>query len=110
MCHGAGGLAAHYRFGALTGGADIMIGLLFIALSFVGTSSMLSLVPAGILGALLAFAGIELLMNSINTDMVVVTAATGIVTLLVNPTIGLLAGIVVYAAIKLVKKDKTPQG
>ncbi len=110
MCHGAGGLAAHYRFGALTGGADIMIGLLFIALSFVGTSSMLAMVPAGILGALLAFAGIELLANSIKTDTAVVTATAGIVTLLIDPTIGLLAGIAAYVALKLIKKAKTPQG
>ncbi len=36
MCHGAGGLAAHYRFGARTGGSNIMIGLIFvfIALAF----------------------------------------------------------------------------
>jgi sulfate permease, SulP family len=27
MCHGTGGLAAHYRFGARTGGAPIMIGI-----------------------------------------------------------------------------------
>ncbi|HTX44278.1 MAG TPA: putative sulfate/molybdate transporter [Methanocella sp.] len=110
MCHGAGGLAAHYRFGARTGGADIMIGLLFVALSFIGTSSMLSLVPAGILGTLLMFAGIELLVNSINTDMAIVTAATGIVTLLVDPTIGLLAGVAAYAALKIMIKDKSAQG
>ena len=28
MCHGTGGLAAHYRFGARTGGAPMMIGVL----------------------------------------------------------------------------------
>ena len=28
MCHGAGGMAAHYRFGARTGGSNIMIGML----------------------------------------------------------------------------------
>ncbi len=110
MCHGAGGLAAHYRFGARTGGASIMIGMLFIALSFIGTSSMLSLVPVGILGALLAFAGIELLASSINTDMAAVTAITGIATLLVDPTVGLLAGIAAYIAIKTIKKYASPQG
>jgi hypothetical protein len=110
MCHGAGGLAAHYRFGARTGGADVMIGLLFIAFSFIGTSSMLSMVPAGILGVLLAFAGAELLANSIHTDIVIVTAATGIVTLLVDPTIGLLAGIAVYAIIKLLRPGAQGDG
>jgi MFS superfamily sulfate permease-like transporter len=110
MCHGAGGLAAHYRFGARTGGADLMIGLLFVALSFFSTSSMLSLVSVGVLGALLAFAGAELLMNAINTDMALVTVATGAITLLVDPTIGLLAGIAVYIAIKLLKPGAQGRG
>jgi MFS superfamily sulfate permease-like transporter len=108
MCHGAGGLAAHYRFGARTGGADIMIGALFIILSFIATSAMLAVVPVGVLGALLAFAGIELLSNASHTDIIVVTAATGLVTLLVDPTIGLIAGAIVYVAYRsLFKKDRT---
>lgn len=63
MCHGAGGLAAHYRFGARTGGSNIMIGLLFvvIALAFgVVGISILSSIPYAVLGVLLLFAGLEL--------------------------------------------------
>ena len=30
LCHGSGGLTAHYRFGARTGGATIIIGSLFL--------------------------------------------------------------------------------
>jgi SulP family sulfate permease len=63
MCHGAGGLAAHYRFGARTGGSNIMIGSIFliIALAFgkIGIS-LLSSIPLAILGVLLLFAGLEL--------------------------------------------------
>ena len=63
MCHGAGGLAAHYRFGARTGGANLMIGLVFlvIALAFgqIGVT-LLTAIPQSILGVLLLFAGMEL--------------------------------------------------
>ena len=63
MCHGAGGLAAHYRFGARTGGSNIMIGSFFIllALAFgrIGVS-LLSSIPNAVLGVLLLFAGLEL--------------------------------------------------
>jgi SulP family sulfate permease len=63
MCHGAGGLAAHYRFGARTGGSNLMIGFLFVALGFlcgeVGMS-LLGSIPNGVFGVLLLFAGIEL--------------------------------------------------
>ena len=30
MCHGAGGLAGHVRFGARTGGAVVMLGVLIL--------------------------------------------------------------------------------
>jgi MFS superfamily sulfate permease-like transporter len=107
MCHGSGGMAAHYRFGARTGGAGLMIGLLFVALAFVSTPSVLGLVPVGVFGALLAFAGLELMANAFNTDMVLVTSSTGVASLFVDPTIGLLAGVAVYLALRIVKVDKS---
>ena len=63
MCHGAGGLAAHYRFGARTGGSNLMIGTVFIVLALgfgkVGIS-LISSIPNAILGILLLLAGVEL--------------------------------------------------
>ena len=63
VCHGAGGMAGHYRFGARTGGAMIIIGTAFTLLSiFYGDAiyQILSLIPFSILGVLLLFSGIEL--------------------------------------------------
>jgi SulP family sulfate permease len=63
MCHGAGGLAAHYRFGARTGGSNIIIGLLFVGLALLFGKmgvALLSSIPNAILGVLLVFAGLEL--------------------------------------------------
>jgi len=63
MCHGAGGLAAHYRFGARTGGSNLMIGGIFllIALLFGKISvSLLTAIPQAVLGVLLLYAGLEL--------------------------------------------------
>ena len=41
LCHGAGGLAAQYRFGARTAGANIMIGSIFLILAlFLGKHSL----------------------------------------------------------------------
>jgi len=104
MCHGAGGMAAHYRFGARTGGADIMIGLLFVAVSFVATSAMLTIIPYGILGVLLLFAGLEMLRYAIKTDHYVITGIMGVVTLLVDPTVGLATGIVLYLLLRAGKR------
>jgi len=63
MCHGAGGLAAHYRFGARTGGSNIMIGLVFMVSGiFFGKMSfaVLSCLPNAVFGTLLLFTGLEL--------------------------------------------------
>ena len=63
MCHGAGGLAAMYRFGARSAGANLMIGGIFVLLGLVfGQSALLilKLLPLSILGVLLVFAGAQL--------------------------------------------------
>jgi SulP family sulfate permease len=63
MCHGTGGLAAHYRFGARTGGAPVLIGILFVLLALVFGElglTILALLPNSVLGVLLIFAGLEL--------------------------------------------------
>jgi MFS superfamily sulfate permease-like transporter len=63
MCHGAGGMAAHIRFGARTGGALVILGglVLFIGL-FLGDSvaTLFKLFPPALLGVILMFGGLEL--------------------------------------------------
>lgn len=110
MCHGAGGLAAHYRFGARTGGANIMIGLFFviIALAFgiVGIS-ILSSIPYAVLGVLLLFAGIELalLVRDVTEkeDLFVVFLIAGIGLATTNMGIAFGAGIIVAQLIRWAK-------
>jgi MFS superfamily sulfate permease-like transporter len=67
VCHGAGGMAGHVRFGARTGGATVILGgvLLAIGLLF-GSSAMalIQLLPPSVLGVILTFAGIELAMGA----------------------------------------------
>ncbi|MBI4216111.1 MAG: sulfate permease [Chloroflexi bacterium] len=62
VCHGAGGLTAHYRFGARTGGAPLMLGALCLALGLCFGPSLLgllALIPLAILGVLLLFVGLQ---------------------------------------------------
>ena len=112
MCHGSGGLAAHYRFGARTGGANIMIGFIFvlIALAFgtVGVA-LLSSIPHAVLGVLLLFAGLELaiLVRDVKSKsdlfVTILIAGTGLAT--TNMGIAFGAGIVVDRLIKWTKAD-----
>jgi hypothetical protein len=63
MCHGAGGMAGHVRFGAKTGGALVILGslLIFVALFFSDSVAIIfKIFPNSILGVILFFAGSEL--------------------------------------------------
>ncbi|CAN2042372.1 Sulfate permease [Candidatus Magnetomoraceae bacterium gMMP-15] len=106
LCHGAGGLAAHYRFGARTAGSNIMIGLIFIILSlFLGKHalSILHLIPMSILGVLLVFAGSQLALTITDLkkrkDFFVVLMMLGI-TLASNLAVGFAIGIILAYALK----------
>jgi predicted benzoate:H+ symporter BenE len=67
MCHGAGGIAGHVRFGARTATAPVLIGVLFLALGLtLGESgyALLKTIPDSVLGGLLLFSGIELALSA----------------------------------------------
>ena len=106
LCHGAGGLAAHYRFGARTVGSNLFIGSIFLILAlFLGIHalSIVYLVPLSILGVLLIFAGSQLALTVIDMkerkDLFVVLLMLGI-TLASNLAVGFIIGIVVAYALK----------
>lgn len=101
LCHGAGGLAAHYRFGARTAGSNLLIGFLFVILAlFLGDHiiDFFNLLPMAVLGVLLIFAGSQLTLTIMDLedrkDYFVATLILGI-TLASNLAAGFLAGIVI---------------
>jgi len=71
LCHGAGGLAAHYRFGARTAGSNLMIGVAFAALALVLGENIISffnLLPMSVLGIMLVFAGSQLALTVMDLE------------------------------------------
>ena len=109
LCHGAGGLAAHYRFGARTAGSNIIIGFIFIAMAiFIGKWSIaiINLLPLSVLGVLLLFAGSQLGLTILDLktrkELFVCLLILGI-TLAFNLAIGFMAGI---AAAYLLKHER----
>lgn len=67
MCHGAGGMAGHVRFGARTGGATIILGviLLVMALFFSGSvQTLFAIFPPPVLGVILFLTGAQLALGS----------------------------------------------
>ncbi|SHF38665.1 sulfate permease, SulP family [Desulfacinum infernum DSM 9756] len=101
ICHGAGGLAAHYRFGARTAGSNLIIGSLFVVLALVlgkHVYTASTLIPLAVLGVLLLFAGTQLALTILDMrerkDLFVVLVMLGI-TLASNLAAGFIVGILV---------------
>ena len=63
MCHGAGGMAGHVRFGARTGGSLVILGTIVIIIALFFSQSVaviFKMFPSAILGVILFLAGAEL--------------------------------------------------
>lgn len=67
LCHGAGGMAGHVRFGARTGGALIILGVVLIVLGLFFSSSVETIfrvIPSEVLGVILFLTGAQLALGS----------------------------------------------
>jgi len=98
MCHGAGGVAAHYRFGARTGMAPVLLGTGLLLVAFIpGGLSVIAAIPTAGLGALLLVAAVELAASkrlwTAKPSCWPVIAITALVTVWADPFFGLLAGV-----------------
>ncbi|MGB5995535.1 MAG: putative sulfate/molybdate transporter [Candidatus Deferrimicrobiaceae bacterium] len=118
MCHGSGGVTAHYRFGARTGGANLFIGGLFVILALLfgkSIASLFGLLPPPVLGILLVYVGLE--HARLVRDIVAfprelgIAVVIGFLTLVTgNLAVAFAAGIVLNAAGRmLLWKDPRPK-
>jgi SulP family sulfate permease len=101
VCHGAGGLASRYRFGARTGGSNLFIGSVFLVIALLfgaETLAIIHLLPMSVLGVLLIFAGAQLgltILDILNRrDLFVILLIVGI-TLASNLAAGFIVGILI---------------
>jgi MFS superfamily sulfate permease-like transporter len=98
MCHGAGGLAAHYRFGGRTALANIVGGMILLGFAlFFAHPDTLTILPAGMFGALLVFVGIELAKHGIKTDDRLISGSMAIVALFGGMTLAFVWGLLLAA-------------
>jgi len=110
LCHGAGGLAGQYYFGARTGGTNIIEGLLEICMGLFLAASIAGLLasfPRAIIGAMMLLVGLELVRfaKDVRFDaQLPVLAATVAAGLLTNMAVGFLAGLAMHHAVRHLKK------
>ncbi len=105
MCHGAGGLAAQYRFGARTGGSVVMLGTMKIVVGLLLGGTLLATLrhyPVSILAIMVISAGFTLARAakdcmSGRSRIIVVAMVVGIVTC--STLAGFLLGCLLTAAL-----------
>jgi MFS superfamily sulfate permease-like transporter len=111
MCHGAGGLAGQYRFGARTGGADVYAGvILIIAALFFASGEVLAIIPIGYFGAFLLFASLELARYGLRTDRILVTAVIAVLALITGMTVAFMAGMILAYILLARDREKGTAG
>jgi len=111
MCHGAGGLAAQYRFGARSGGSLVMLGAAMTLLGLLSGGALLAgmqYYPQSVLGVLLGCSAFELIRvcrDQITwkerADMLITAA----IFLLTNMALGFVFGCAVYATLHCISSD-----
>ncbi len=112
MCHGSGGLTAHFKFGARSERSGYIIGFTLIIIAAVLGHSALSVIsafPASILGVLLCYVGIQhsLFIKDILADrnaMLIALIVGSLGFALSNLTIGFLAGLTIHYALTMIRK------
>ena len=118
MCHGSGGLAAQYSFGARTGGSIVFLGIIKMIIGFFFGAyaiKLLSVYPLSVLGVLLTFSGLELAMTSrdvkARSDMFVMLLTAGVIIAFHSTAIGFVVGLALaylflFGVLKIEKVDK----
>lgn len=108
VCHGAGGLTAHYSFGARTGGAPVMLGTVLLVLAFVigaDLAAVLAGFPLPILAGLLAVSGflhIALLKDLRHPYHWALAIAVGVTGFVSNLAIALVGALLIWWVAKVV--------
>jgi SulP family sulfate permease len=106
MCHGGGGVAAHYSFGGRTKYTSYIIGgaLLTIGL-FLGSegAKIFALIPEAALGCLLFYSGVDLASAAKHTEVkqeFYVILAVAVFSLAINPAVAFIAGFILARGIE----------
>lgn len=113
LCHGSGGMTAHYKFGARGPKSSYVIGAVCLTLALLGGSAVeaLSLIPTAILGLFLIFVGIQhagyLRYMPKGKSLLLCAVSVGVVSLLTtNLMWGFVTGIVGEVLLRLCSKAR----
>ncbi len=96
MCHGSGGIAGKYAFGARTAGANVVLGVGYIAVALLAVG-LVSAYPLSVLGVVLVLIGLQLGATSIRgTEAYPLVLGIGALGVVINLGVAFVVGVVVY--------------
>jgi hypothetical protein len=95
MCHGSGGVAGKYAFGARTAWSNVVLGVLY-ALAAVFAVGVVAAFPLSMLGVVLALVAVELGRAGLDTDARGFAVVVGLLGVLANVGVAFVAGVVGY--------------
>jgi MFS superfamily sulfate permease-like transporter len=95
MCHGSGGVAGKYAFGARTAGSNLILGVLFGIAAVVGVG-VVAAFPLALLGVILAVVAVELCRAGLDTTDLPLAIGVGVVGLVTNIGVAFLLGIAAH--------------
>jgi MFS superfamily sulfate permease-like transporter len=93
MCHGSGGVAGKYAFGARTAGANVVLGLCYLLAATLGVG-LVAAFPLPVLGVTLAVVAVGLGRSGLDSPNRPLTVAVGLCGLLANVGVAFVAGAV----------------
>ena len=109
LCHGSGGLAAQYAFGARTGGSMILEGLLEILLGLFFSETLFLLFnnfPKAILGAMLLYTAFllgKISFKDLKKKNLPIILISAIFCLIFNITLGFIIGLFSFMILKVIE-------
>ena len=110
MCHGAGGLAGQYYFGARTGGTPIMEGLIELGIGLFLSQSIADVMvafPMALVGGMMFLVGIQLAKGTLELRgwKLVLCLITAALSVAINMAVGFLVGLALaYGVRALVRR------
>ena len=114
MCHGAGGLAGQYYFGARTAGTNILEGVIELSLGlFLGKSigNLMAAFPMPLVGGMMLLVGIELakMVRGLKGWGLRLALLTAVISALTNMAVGFGVGLVAAYLVRwLASRDRLP--
>lgn len=95
MCHGSGGVAGKYAFGARTAGANIVLGGLYASAAVVAGGLVIHF-PVAMLGIVLALIAIELGRAGLQSEHLPLTVVVGLLGIVAGVGVAFVVGAVTY--------------